>query len=370
MRILKYLLLIALLLLVGLTVFVATQSPDFKVSKFRIIKTPRAIVFNYVNDFRNWETFVNFDDDSKKYKYPENTIGKGASYSWKSIKNDGYIQTLALKDNETISQKSVNNGSKQTVNWKFKDTIGGTKVTWQSEGKIDFKYKVLYFFQGGINKVLADNYELGLENLNKTLLFELNTFSIKVNGNVKQDSVFYLKKTITCREKSVRKNTTILFSKLDNYLSKKEIKPSGNRFVIYHKYDTKTDIVTLSVCIPMKDSIKVNPKTDIQFVYLPKYNAVKTTLKGDYSHTQLAWRRTFNYITTNKLLRNPLGEVIEVYKKDRLESKRPSEWITEIYVPTLLKPIYKKVRRPEGDTTREPTDIIPEEKKSEEEFNI
>jgi hypothetical protein len=54
MRILKYILLLILLALVGITVYVATQKGDFEVSKSSVIKTPRTTVFDYINDFKNW----------------------------------------------------------------------------------------------------------------------------------------------------------------------------------------------------------------------------------------------------------------------------------------------------------------------------
>ena len=57
MRILKYIFLLVLLALVGITVYVATQKGNFEVSKSSIVKTSRSTVFDYVNDYKNWETF-------------------------------------------------------------------------------------------------------------------------------------------------------------------------------------------------------------------------------------------------------------------------------------------------------------------------
>ena len=56
MRILKYIFLLILLALVGITVYVATQKGDFEVSKSSFLKTQRSTVFDYVNDYKNWET--------------------------------------------------------------------------------------------------------------------------------------------------------------------------------------------------------------------------------------------------------------------------------------------------------------------------
>ena len=56
MKILKYIFLLILLAFFALTVFVATQKGDFNVTRSIIIKSPKSTVFNYVNDYRNWET--------------------------------------------------------------------------------------------------------------------------------------------------------------------------------------------------------------------------------------------------------------------------------------------------------------------------
>src|SRR6476620_102473 len=80
MRILKYIFLLLLLALVGITVYVATQKGDFEVTKSSIIKTPRSTVFDYVNDYKNWETFGSWmsKDSDLHFNYGAKTIGAGA----------------------------------------------------------------------------------------------------------------------------------------------------------------------------------------------------------------------------------------------------------------------------------------------------
>ena len=168
MRILKYILLIVVLFFIGLIVFVATQKADYNVTRSKVIKKSRAIVYNFVNDFKNWETFDSrfATDKSIVFNYPELTLGKGASFSWKG--NDaGSLKTIVVRENNTIEQEEIFKGEKSKVYWQFKDTLGGTKVTTKSIGKLDFKSKVISFFNGGINAFIGNEYERSLENLNK-----------------------------------------------------------------------------------------------------------------------------------------------------------------------------------------------------------
>ncbi len=57
MKILKYIFLLLLLAFIAVTIFVATQKGDFNVQRSVVIKSSRPTVFNFINDFRNWETF-------------------------------------------------------------------------------------------------------------------------------------------------------------------------------------------------------------------------------------------------------------------------------------------------------------------------
>ena len=348
MRILKYIFLLLFLILIGLTVFVSTQNANYDVTRSKVIKNPKTTVFNYINDYRNWETFASWIQTNKsiKFNYPELTMGKGASCSWTSDNGDGNLKTYFVKDNDSIAQKMVQNGEQSTIYWKFKDTIGGTKITWRSKGKLDFKSKVLAFFKGGINSVVGDSYERSLENLNKTLDYEINTYKINVNGIVNRPGGFYLKQFIHCQQKDVDRYIKILVPRMEHFFEKNKIIASGKPFIIYHKYDRANDDVGFSVCMPVRDSIHIMPGSDIQSSEMVKFTSLKTTLVGDYSHTQIAWKKAFNYISDNHLERNRSGQVIEVYVKGRNEIKSPSKWITEIYVPVYpkaaTKPSYKK----------------------------
>jgi effector-binding domain-containing protein len=365
MRILKYILLLVLLLLIGLTVFVSTQKADYNVTRSKVIKSPKATLYNYVNDYRNWETFDSkfLADKSLSFTYTEVTSGKGASFSWNGS-FDGKMNTLFAKENDSIFINRYEDGEKSEVCFKFKDTIGGTKVTWKSKGKLDFKSKVLSFFNGGINSVVGNEYEKSLDNLNKTLNYELNTFSIKVNGIVNRAGTFYLKQTILSREKNVAKNIKILLPRMAKFVDKNKIATNGKPFILYTKYDRVNDLIGLSVCIPVRDSIFISAGSDMQSGQLPAYTALKTTLTGDYSHSQKVWKKGYEYLAKNKLERNTSLQIIEVYAKNSLDVKTPSEWITETYIPIFPKTVAPKpvYRKPNDSTAVKP--VVPSESSS------
>ena len=327
-----------------MTVYLATQKGDFEVSKSSIIKTQSATTFNYVNDFRNWETFCTWLEDKEiVYDYPEKTMGVGAFYSWKGNESEGFLKTTSLKEGLSITQNMEFNGTISVMNWTFKDTVGGTKITIHSKGKMNVLTKIKVFFQGGINSLIGDMFDKSLRNLNTTLDYEMKTYSIKVNGIVQRSSGFYLKQTITSSIKNLSKNIRIMMPRMVHFFKKNKLPSTGKPFVLYDKYDLPNNLVTFSVCIPVKDSISIMPGSDISSGKLNAFTSLKTTLIGDYSHNKEAWDKAFKYIKDNNFKENTAGNYVEVYTKTIDNIKNPSKWVTEIYIPVFPKAIVPKV---------------------------
>ena len=345
MRILKYLLLLFLLSLFTLTIFIATQKGDFTIEKSKIIHSPKTLVFNYVNDTKNWQEWNSWavQDAGIKVTLSPNTIGKGSIYSWIGRDGNGDIETLFVKENDSIVQKMNYNGNTSDVFMSFKDTAGGTKVTWKTIGKIGFAYKILTVFNGGIKNAIGMMFEKSLVNLDKKLNDEKNNYSVKVNGLVNRPESFYLAETFTSEISKIMKNSEIIFPKIINFCKKNNLSLVEKPFIIYHTYDTINKLTKLSICIPVKDSIFVTNRSDISFGKIGAYQAVKTTLTGDYLHKKKALDKVKDYITTKSLSQDPKFSHLDIFINSIAETKIPSKWITEIYIPVRPKVVNAKL---------------------------
>lgn len=357
MRILKYIFLLLLLSLVALSIFMATQKGDFNVERSKFINSAKPAVYNYVNDYKNWEDFGSWttEDPEIKISYPQKTIGKGASYSWDGKDGDGQMQTLFVKENDSISQKMSFNGASADVSWRFKDTIGGTKVSWRSIGKMSFMFKIYAALNGGVDKVIGTMYEKSLANLDKALDYEINTFTIKVDGVVKKPQIFYLSQTFTSEIVKINKNFKVVIPKIEAFCQENNVQINGKPFVIYHTYDLTTGLAKISICIPIKSEIFTSSGSDILSGKLEAFEGVKTTVIGDISHTKKGYDKTVEYSVKNKLVVNPIFSHIEIYNSSRTDIKNPSKWVTEIYVPLIPKVVPAKAYIPVVTKATEPS---------------
>lgn len=353
MKILKYLFLLALLSLVALTVFVATQKGIFSVERSKVINSPKATVYNYVNDFRNFEDFESWalEDQSIKMTFPNKTSGNGASFYWIGDNGTGNAITLKTKEGESIVQKMKYDGTEADVAWTFKDTLAGkTKVTWKAKGTMSFLFKIYTALNGGSDKVIGTIYEKSLANIDKNLDYETKTYAIKVNGIAKKTETPYIKQTFTSEIQKVSKNARIVIPKLIQFSETNGLAITGKPFIIYHTYDTASGLAKISICLPINKEISISSGSDILAGKLNGFDAVKTTLNGDYSHTNEAITKTKAYINNEKIVPDLSWSHLEVLELSKLDVKGSSKLVTDIYFPIVPKIVPQAVSTPAYET--------------------
>lgn len=364
MQILKYLFLLFLLSCVATTIFIATQKGDFEIERSKVINAPKNTVFHYINDLENWPNFNKgmIDDPNLKITYSTNTTGNGASCVWSGVDGSGDIQTIRTKNNESITQKVNNNGTKSEVSWQFKDTVGGTKVTWKTKGKLSFELKFYAVLKGGVEKNIGKVFEESLINLDKILDYETNTYSVKNEGEVTKTATYYLSQTFSSKVTNIAKNSKIVFSKILDYCSKNGIATYGKPFLMVHLFDKTHETAKITFCIPVQNEILVGPETGIKSGKLESFPAIKTILKGDYSHINQALSETNAYFTKKAIIKDPKFSHLEVYTIGRNEIKQPSKWVTTIYSPILKKTTPQNLVVPNPTKKQTKTEVvIPEE---------
>jgi hypothetical protein len=353
MKILKYLSLLFLLFLLAFVVFVATQPATYEITKQREINTPSNFVFEYVNDFSNWNDWQQFNtDENVAYVTSQNTTGKKSYVKWDS--ESAIVTTFA--QNDSISQLFIQDDNKQTLHWKFKKLGRNTLASVTIKGDLSFTEKIYSVLNGGITGYVGPQIQESLNKINNYFVSELGEYDIKVEGLVNRPSINYLEQKDSCLVKDFPKKSKALLKTMKNFIKSNDIETLEVPFVMFQNNENQNKIV-YAMCVPVKEKVFTTPDSQIQGKNYSSFLAIKTTLKGDYSHMKKAWSKTRNYITTKKFKEDKKGFYIGIYKKSVPEVNEPSKWVTEIYIP-----IVKKETAPKKVIVKDSTETVTAEK--------
>jgi len=336
MKALKYILFLLLIVIIGLSIYVAVQPNSFEVTRERTINAPAAVIYNNLIDFKNWETWSPWKekDPDSKITYPEQTKGVGGSFSWEDKDGIGSMKTLSTTPNISIEQEmQFDDYQPSKVNWTFApSTDEGTKVTWQIKGdKLPFIFKAFAAFSGGFDNMIGPDFERGLEKLDSVIIADMKKYSITIDGVTQHSGGFYLYNTTSCKISELENKMQEMMTNISNYAIANSITMAGPAFVNYLKWDTENNAVIFSCCVPTTSRV-ITTSSDILTGQLEPFRAVKGTLRGDYSNLQEAWDKVTAYIPEHGLEANENGPNLEVFVTDPMNTPNPADWITEIYI--------------------------------------
>ncbi|RZJ64123.1 MAG: transcriptional regulator, partial [Flavobacterium sp.] len=286
MKIVKYLFLLILLAAIAVTVFIATQEGRYDIKKERVIGVPKTVLYNYINDYRNWEHVgvLTGNDTTAVFTYSDNTSGLGAVSNWKLGTAQGRVQTTKVIENDSIIQKAIIDKQPSDISWGFSEAKGGTRVSVRLKGNLTFQDKAYAILNGGVQEKLESVLDQGLVNLNKFLVHELSTYDVEVKGLVGKTGVFYLKQTSKATMGDMNKKASVMLARLTAFTKTNNIATNGAPFTLLKSLGSNNDTISFSVCVPIKEEIFTTPGSEFEGGKLEPFTALKTTLKGDYSH--------------------------------------------------------------------------------------
>ncbi|WP_179008501.1 SRPBCC family protein [Winogradskyella forsetii] len=336
MKILKYVLLLLLILVIGVSIYIAVQPNSFEVTRTKTINAPQSVVYNNVIDFKNWEAWNSWKEENPEIvmTFSEQTKGVGGSYSWEDEDGVGTMKTIATNPKSSITQEmQFEDMPKSDVNWEFKPNDDGTTdVTWTISGKdLPFGFKMFSAFMGGMEAQIGPHYERGLTLLDSVVQAEMKVYSINVQGVTQHSGGYYLYNTTSCKFSDFEQNMKTMLPEVGAYATTHNITMAGSPFILYHKWDEENDAVIFSCCVPTNSKV-VTDDADILTGKLESFKTVKTVLKGNYSNLNEAWETTMTYIADNNLEMVEGGAMLETYITDPMGEPNPAKWITEIYV--------------------------------------
>ena len=142
MKTAKIIIIVLLIIFIGSCGYVAVQPNSYDINRTRVINAPAELLFNNINDFKNWESWSPWveKDASIQITYPEQTSGVDGAYSWTSDDGVGSMKNLMVSPYDSISQEmQFDNFPPSNVYWQFEKVDTGTKVTWGMKSN-DMRY--------------------------------------------------------------------------------------------------------------------------------------------------------------------------------------------------------------------------------------
>lgn len=173
MRLLKFLLYIALILVGLLCLIGAFAKKDFHIERAALIKAPKQVVFDQVRYFSNFQIWSPWSGlDPRMHVSMEGMDGTpGCVYRWEGNKAAGQgsitirsvDSSLIKTDVQILKPFGTMGNSFYSIN---EADGGGTKVVWGFDMKMPFPFNALAMFTD-LNKAFGPDYEKGLIQLQK-----------------------------------------------------------------------------------------------------------------------------------------------------------------------------------------------------------
>ena len=344
MKILKYLLFLILIIIIGSAIYFGTKDGTYDIQDSMVIQAPPEVVFNKVNDYRNWESWGPWkkEDSTMTFTYAEKTSGEGASYSWDGDMSGSMTTTKVIPNKEIEQDLTLNTPAGERnpkVYWTFVEVDGGTKVTWGMKGEhtlIDKAYYSLsgFDFDSGMHQMNKE----GLQGIATEVAEDMKAYNIHVDGVTQYGGGFYMYTTSVAKQSEIGEKMAPMMEEVMNFITKNNLNMAGMPFTIYNEIDNANGTVILSTCIPVKEQVITPEGSPVVCGFMEPVSAVKISLKGNYEHLPEAYTKGRQYIADNALLIDPNGKMFEVYVTDPGEVPNPADWLTEVYIPILSTP--------------------------------
>lgn len=168
---LKIIGIVLVILIVAMTIFVATRPDTFRVERSAQVNAPADVVHGLINDFHQWTFWSPWEklDPNLKRTYSGAPAGVGAIYDWSSESvGVGRMTILETKpaDSVIIKLEFIKPfEATNTATFKLTPADGGTRVQWIMDGKNNVMSKAFSLFFS-MDAMVGKDFEQGLANLN------------------------------------------------------------------------------------------------------------------------------------------------------------------------------------------------------------
>jgi effector-binding domain-containing protein len=333
MKTIKILTTILIVIIIGTLVWAAFLPSKIEIKQQVTIKAPVAVVFDEVNDLRNWDNWSPYKDSSLQSRFEGPVRGVGAKVLWTDKKEGEATLTISEVNQFTFIKTVLKTPSQEktaeTV-FTFEQIGDSTKVSWERniEG---LSYPFGRFVGWMLEKGYNYNFSRGLKSMKEyieTYKSEPEYYGFETElkefpgGN-------YLAMDDSCLIDDMSYNINRAFDAIRNYAEELGINPSGVPMIEWHSYNP--DDYSSYTCMIPYDTTNIATSFTVYFKSLPSYHVAMIRYEGSYDYSYYAWIALDNYRMFHNL--RIAGDPIEEYIVGPRNETDSSKFITNIYFP-------------------------------------
>ena len=320
--------LVVLILLLVLAMFLAPKK--LVVKSEMEMKAPAKMIYNVVSNLETWPEWSAWHkaDTAMVVTLSDKTRGLSAKSSWTSeTEGNGSQEFVEAVPGESLKTLMLFEGfdGKNYANWKFTESNGSTKVTWDMGGaEVPFLFRPFNWMMKG---QIAEKYEQSLKSLKSIVEKRANEnvySGYKINETEVEERHFIMNRQevpLANISQFYSQNLGILFAKIQKAGVQMDGMPSG----LFFKYDLQSGKTDMAAGLPLSESVEIADATSFT---TPSGRALQVDYFGDYNGTGKAHDAIQAYMDDNSLLLNP--PMIEEYLTDPGTEKDPDKWLTRL----------------------------------------
>lgn len=279
-------------------------SDKFEVEKSIEINTSPTLVFEQINNFKNWEKWDPWlqEESSMELEYNEIVSGVGAIKKWKSdnfsngemqITESSYIDFV--KFNITIEGWNSFEGI-----ISLKASENGVIVSWKDSGDLDFLMRVMGPL---LNKMIGKDLEKGLKNL-KQVCESVPAISSEVFISDPISS-YELAIIDSCKIDDIQLTLSDIFQEVFTQLAINGVSPSSAPFAQYlslPKQAGENDFVVIKAGVFSDISLEIDPNSRIKSSEVILEQTIECIHIGAYSTLNKTHQKIEAYCQKNDLV--------------------------------------------------------------------
>lgn len=343
MKIAKYILLLLALFFLAFSVFVATQPGSFEIVKEKNIVSSKTLVFDYISNLENMPQWFPFKYSNENLDFIKNEMNNISSVNWQSTTSQYQLTNETLFNTDSVYQNFQENNNIQKLIWKLEEQKEKTKIVLKITGNLSFKQKLNALFHGGIEQILGPKLEAGLNAIENQLKASFIEHSITIKGFSYQKKTNFIQHKDSCAIKDFDVRSKEILKKINQFIEQNDIKPTGNPFVLFDRWEERKNFVVYAFCIPVEEEIISTTNPNILGGSLPNYLVLKTKLIGNITlHRKKAYDAALKYIAKNKYEEDNGGFYLEVYPTEN--GNKQNNPTVEIVIPVRKRIVIQTVQ--------------------------